>query len=995
MAKKILFGILLYLMIILPVKIKDILAQSNQAGTLKGHVISSDEKYGLPFANVLVVGTNNGVATDSDGFYVLRNIKAGKQKIRVSYVGYEVIVQEIEIVANKTTEANYILKLASAETQEVLITAQAKGQLSAINQQINSNTIKNVVSPERLQENPDANAAEAIGRLPGVSLMRSGGEGRNIVIRGMKSDYSTVTLNGVQLSSTDANNRSTSISGISQFLLQFVEVNKAITPDMDGNSVAGSINLKLSKAPDSLHFSLLSRGGYNNLNDDWSNYKFVGDISSRFFNRKLGVRFDVDVEKVNRSTQTMSANYYVASNITGGLENEQVLLHSVGLNDITNIPERLSGTLVLDYSISPTSKVIFYNLFSKNDGQYLNINKFNALQFATFTTNINQNNGNRLLFSSSIKVEHALSWINIDYGMAFAQTHNYTEGKSWSLLPYGIPSLPVTNETRSLTPQQALSTFVDEDNAELGKIVLYSMGISKDDLFQKNITPYFDLKVPFNIGNSISGYVKGGGKYNYLTRKRNYLGANQNPTSISTFGILADSEIDWVTLNSANMVNSSNLVDHQVTNFYDGVYNFGWYPSLDRLNQLWDWWDNLSNDVLAQGNQAVVDKFGASTNIGFTPDILNSSINDQDIDEKYIGIYLMSEINFSNFLMFLPGARYEKVTNNLSGHSVLSTASTYGLSIPGTTVDATHNDEFLLPMIHLRIKPNDWMHVHLSYTQALKRPDYVALIPNQYINNIFGSYVYRTGNPNLKPELWTNYDLQLVLYTNKIGMFALNGFYKKVKNKIWHRTYNRLPDDPPIPGFEDNAIVSVTETVNHEYPGYVKGIEFEWQTRFWYLPEPFNHFLLNANFTVLKSETQYPTTRVFTTYEIGDDGRPTVSMNRIDSTITNRLEYQPNNIANISLGFNYKGLNAWLSFQYSGETLTGWSNQKELIPFQISFSRWDFQIAQKLPIEGMDLLFNVANINNYNSSSKLSGDSRPSYLESYGWTADLGLRYIF
>ncbi len=55
--------------------------------------------------------------------------------------------------------------------------------------------------------------------------------------------------------------------------------------------------------------------------------------------------------------------------------------------------------------------------------------------------------------------------------------------------------------------------------------------------------------------------------------------------------------------------------------------------------------------------------------------------------------------------------------------------------MPLTKVNARHSDEYLLPMIHLRVKPTDWMHIHTSYTQALGRPDYNALAPNTYVNN--------------------------------------------------------------------------------------------------------------------------------------------------------------------------------------------------------------------------------------------------------------------
>ena len=130
---------------------------------------------------------------------------------------------------------------------------QAKGQKKAIQEQINSNTIKNVVAADRLQENPDANSVEAIGRLPGVSVTRSGGEGNGLVIRGLAPKYTAVTLNGVKMAATGGDGRETNISGVSQYALQGAEVYKSLTADMEANSVAGTINLKLRETRKGLH----------------------------------------------------------------------------------------------------------------------------------------------------------------------------------------------------------------------------------------------------------------------------------------------------------------------------------------------------------------------------------------------------------------------------------------------------------------------------------------------------------------------------------------------------------------------------------------------------------------------------------------------------------------------------------------------------------------------------------------------------------------------
>ena len=74
------------------------------------------------------------------------------------------------------------------------MSAQAEGQLAAINEQLRSNRIVNVVSAARIQELPDANAAEAVGRLPGVAIQRNAGEGEKVVVRGLSPKYTNVTV---------------------------------------------------------------------------------------------------------------------------------------------------------------------------------------------------------------------------------------------------------------------------------------------------------------------------------------------------------------------------------------------------------------------------------------------------------------------------------------------------------------------------------------------------------------------------------------------------------------------------------------------------------------------------------------------------------------------------------------------------------------------------------------------------------------------------------
>jgi hypothetical protein len=191
--------------------------------------------------------------------------------------------------------------------------------------------------------------------------------------------------------------------------------------------------------------------------------------------------------------------------------------------------------------------------------------------------------------------------------------------------------------------------------------------------------------------------------------------------------------------------------------------------------------------------------------------------------------------------------------------------------------------------------------------------------------------------------------------------------------------------------------VNVSIVENHPYTVYVQGLEFEWQTSFYYLPKPFNYFTLSANYTYSHSETTYPYTILKNVTPPGG-GRPVAT--RIDSTITGPMLYQPKHIANISLGFNFKGFNVWLSYQYNGLIYTGinYMGAPRLDSQKDFFNRWDLQLTQKFAIrklKGFEVVANIANISDFTESQRLTGDMRPTYRENYGLTVDLGLRFRF
>ncbi len=137
------------------------------AGGLKGVVTDSLSGETLYGANLILLETALGAATNMEGVYSIKGIPPGDYTLRVSYIGYQSETTDVTIQDNRTLELNFNLFPDIIRGEDVVITGQALGQAAAINQQLTSNTIINVVSEEKIQELPDANAAEAIGRLTG------------------------------------------------------------------------------------------------------------------------------------------------------------------------------------------------------------------------------------------------------------------------------------------------------------------------------------------------------------------------------------------------------------------------------------------------------------------------------------------------------------------------------------------------------------------------------------------------------------------------------------------------------------------------------------------------------------------------------------------------------------------------------------------------------------------------------------------------------------
>jgi hypothetical protein len=271
-----------------------------------------------------------------------------------------------------------------------------------------------------------------------------------------------------------------------------------------------------------------------------------------------------------------------------------------------------------------------------------------------------------------------------------------------------------------------------------------------------------------------------------------------------------------------------------------------------------------------------------------------------------------------------------------------------------------------------------------------------------------GANVY-TGNPSLVPAKSFNHDLIVSCYTGEIGLLSVGGFYKTIDDFVWAPYYPLTVPNPitpdttalqggwrPVldfPGANSGAYVS--DYVNNIYPAYLAGFEIDWQTRFWYLPFPLNGLVLNVNYTHVTSATKYPKL-VAGPVIAPDPTRPRVTVPSYINTATPdmRLINQPSDLANITVGYDYKGFQGRVSLSYIGDMQRSISTSAiELNTVTSQFLRLDVAVKQDLPIDGLQIFLNLNNLNNREDEAINQTISTPVLQQFYGLTADLGIRF--
>lgn len=843
----------------------------SRLGTFKGRVIDSSEQI-LPGASIYIEALHTGVTSDVNGFYTFSNLTPGKYKVKVTYVGFEPVEMIITIPEGGTIEKDVVMS-EGVMLKEVVVGGALRGQRRALSSQKNNLGITNVVSADQVGKFPDSNIGDALKRISGINVQYDQGEARFGQVRGTSADMSSVTINGNRVPSAEGETRNVQLDLIPADMIQTIEVNKVVTPDMDADAIGGSINLVTKNSPYKRFISATAGTGYNWVSDK-ANLNLGFTYGDRFFNDKLGVMLSASYQNNPAGSDDVEMAYEKDDNGNVYLDEYEVRQYYV-------TRERQSYSLALDWEINPNHRLEFKGIFNnRNDweNRYRHTYKYMDPEDVGGATDRyeviyeTKSGGPDQRFARleqqrtmdfTLGGEHLWGRLSFDWQASYAQAgekrpherylafkkEDIAMSTDWSDIrrPYMSPS--DNSEDILLNSGNTNGFELDEFTEQF------------EDIKEKDLKFSANFQLPLMQGR-YANKLKFGAKVVDKDKNKWIDFYEYKPNDEDAF--IANS---FAHLQNQNRNGYMAGDRYQVGNFVDKEYV-----------------GNINVD------DASVFEIGENNN-GKTGEIKYDEMAENfEAHETVAAGYIRFDQQIGNKFDLMAGLRLENTHVTYSGYlyddgDVSGNETTTGLVSTGERSKSYLN---VLPSVLLKWNANDDLKLRLSFTNTLARPKYSDLVPNVIIDKEDIAF----GNPNLEPTLSYNLDFSTEYYFKSIGLVSAGLFYKKI----------------------NDFIVDYRES-NYEYQGLIYeemktpinagnanlfGVEVAYQRDFGFIHPALKCVGLYGNYTYTYSKVNH----------FNFEGRENEDL---------RLPGSPEHTANLSLYFEKSGFNLRWSYNFASE----------------------------------------------------------------------------
>ncbi len=761
--------------------------------------------------------------SNNQGEFAIAGLLPGKYTLTISYVGLAPFSKEVTVTGGQITRVNAELEVASTSESVTVSAERVHGEAEAINRERTAENILQVLPAEVITSLPNANVADAIGRLPSVTLERDEGEGKYVQIRGTEPRYSNVTIDGVNVPSPQSDVRQIKLDVIGSDLVESVEINKTLLANMDGDGIGGSVNLRTKTAGDAPMVSLYGLGGHTPIQTGRNADQFGGTVSKRFGkDKRLGILFGGTYDWNGRGIDDIEPAPTViqcdpGNCLTPGANATNIgTYNTMDLRLYTYYRTRYGFAGAVDYKFSDHSSIYVRGLYSHFDNfgdRWVLTPNINS-----FTTSPTQGGPDGSMeYGASIRRP-----VEVIGSLLAGGRHDFS--KSW--FTWDISASRAASEDHGYSSARfspaddsalnAVQFGLDRSNVNRPKFIVQN-GVNIYDTSQY-LLHKFDVSTSYSPQVNLqasAAYAKQyiwGGHYGAIEIGGKIRNAHK-------FNDPNDIEYD---LNDPSLAPVSSFpLKQRLNTFYDGTYAAP--ASID--------YSKVLSFYHANPNAFSTDPVAT---------LLNNVSGLYNLGERIGAGYVMNTISFGRFRLNT-GIRFETTTEDVFG-SLVAQDDAGGLSISTVKRNGTHVDP--LPSAELRIGLTSDTAIRLAYGRGVARPNFGDLAPNLSLNIATSSGGRNTsgaGNPDLKATHANNYDILFEQYLKPLGLIQAGFFYKDITDPIV------FIDTPGVtyPGYTETFLQ--TSPVNAG-SAYVWGFEAAYQQRWTFLPGPLAGIGFSGNY---------------------------------------------------------------------------------------------------------------------------------------------------
>ncbi|MDA9879120.1 TonB-dependent receptor [Flavobacteriaceae bacterium] len=901
-----------------------------------GTVIDGDFNEPLPFANILVLETGEGVTSDFDGKYTFE-LHAGTYSVQFSFVGYETkIITEIEVTNDEYTIIDVVINSAAQGLEEVVVTVEAKRntEASVLEIQKKSASLIDGISAQAFKKIGASTIASAVKSVPGVSVQG----GKYVYVRGLGDRYSKSILNGIDIPGLDPDRNTIQMDLFPTNMLSNVLVIKSARADLPADFTGGVIDIITKDLPSKEEFSVSVSTAYNpdmHFNDNYLSY--TGG-STDF----LG--FD-DGSRKNK----------IANSFLGNVFDPRLNQTELGMNLVNRISNQFNPQMAPQVSNSGMN--FGFGITYGNQFNFENGHSFGVLGSVSYKSEqtLNENtqdnifnfspNKSVLTFEENRIQSGTIGGQNIIASTLFGMTYKTNTSK----IKFNGLHIQNGQSTSGIFRQLTrFSDFIDFNkfNLEYNERSISNGMISGLHNFEES-----NLKLEWTLSGTLAKV------HDKDVRNTTF----QDEEGIFSFQENTEPKRIWRTLDENNLVSKVDFTKRFQFLKSDAVLKFGLFGSLKERDFSIAQYSVSSNFT----SESDWDNYGGDPNQLFNPSNLigpnnadGTYINPQttirqdanifNAKQQNFAAFISNEFNVTEKLKSIIGLRFENYQVFYTGEN-----SQLGQVFENENIINKNN---VFPSLNFIYSLKENQNLRVAYSLTTARPSFKeASIAEIYdpLSNLFF-----IGNINIRPTYIDNFDIRYEAYGENAQLFAFSAFYKNLT-------------DPIEIGFVA-ASTSNYKPLNLETAN-VFGLELEFRKKLGTWFNNLANWNLNLNGTYIISDEKYSEDEL-KLRQLGLRDGQTLGDSR-------PLQGQSPYLINAGIEYNNseKGIQGGLFYNVQGKTLQVVGDGFYPDVFTIPFNSLNFNLIKQFNVN-RKLAFKITNLLNDFRESRFEGFNNESQI---------------